>query len=249
MSMFVFPVFPVFPITSFPSPSLHSSVPPPLSIFSQQQIFIWWFTQGLCSPGCQQPKSFSAKSRWFPGCILPRFPPVEGAKRCSHTLLDGSHPGPTEKKFSAKTQVTFFTKNMFTSWFLSISTLVQLCKSSLVDYTLRTKVLSLSGISSGMVVLTSTMADRGMLTLGFEDFKKNNESAYTLDKIFCWTVSDKNIKLMCQTDKPWKPHKCLYKCISIVYITKEKKTDGGIPGWGYMDWPIKLLLSTAVRNS
>lgn len=35
--------------------------------------------------------------------------------------------------------------------------------------TFRTKVLSLSGISSGMVVLTSTMADRGMLTLGFED--------------------------------------------------------------------------------
>lgn len=35
--------------------------------------------------------------------------------------------------------------------------------------TLRTKVLSLSGISSGMVVLTSTMAVRGMLTLGFED--------------------------------------------------------------------------------
>lgn len=35
--------------------------------------------------------------------------------------------------------------------------------------TLRTKVLSLSGISSGMVVRTSTMADRGMLTLGFED--------------------------------------------------------------------------------
>lgn len=35
--------------------------------------------------------------------------------------------------------------------------------------TLRTNVLSLSGISSGMVVLTSTMADRGMLTLGFED--------------------------------------------------------------------------------
>lgn len=35
--------------------------------------------------------------------------------------------------------------------------------------TLRTNVSSLSGISSGMVVLTSTMADRGMLTLGFED--------------------------------------------------------------------------------
>lgn len=35
--------------------------------------------------------------------------------------------------------------------------------------TLSTNVLSLSGISSGMVVLTSTMADRGMLTLGFED--------------------------------------------------------------------------------
>jgi len=35
--------------------------------------------------------------------------------------------------------------------------------------TFRTNVLSLSGISSGMVVLTSTVADRGMLTLGFED--------------------------------------------------------------------------------
>lgn len=35
--------------------------------------------------------------------------------------------------------------------------------------TLSTNVLSLSGISSGMVVRTSTMADRGMLTLAFED--------------------------------------------------------------------------------
>lgn len=35
--------------------------------------------------------------------------------------------------------------------------------------TLRTKVLSLSGISRGIVVLTSTTADRGMLTLGLED--------------------------------------------------------------------------------
>lgn len=63
------------------------SPPSPLfSIFSQQQIFIWWFTRGLCSPGCQQPRSFSAASRWFPGCTLPRFPPVEAAKHCDHTL-------------------------------------------------------------------------------------------------------------------------------------------------------------------
>lgn len=42
--------------------------------------------------------------------------------------------------------------------------------------TLRTKVLSLSGISSGMVVLTSTMADRWMLTLGFEDWTQDKHS-------------------------------------------------------------------------
>ena len=34
--------------------------------------------------------------------------------------------------------------------------------------TFRTKVLSLSGISNGMVVRTSMMADSGMLTLGLE---------------------------------------------------------------------------------
>lgn len=70
-------------IPSAPSPPLHPSL---LSILGQQQIFIWWFTRGLCSPGCQQPRSFSAASRWFPGCTLPRFPPVEAAKNCSHTL-------------------------------------------------------------------------------------------------------------------------------------------------------------------
>lgn len=65
------------PIHSFPS-SL-------LSIFRQQQIFIWRFTRDLCSPGCQQPRSFSAASRWFPGCTLPRFPPVEAAEHWDHT--------------------------------------------------------------------------------------------------------------------------------------------------------------------
>lgn len=55
----------------------------PLSIFSQQQIFIWWFTRGLCSPGCQQPTSFSAASRWFPGYTLPRFPPAGAAQTLS----------------------------------------------------------------------------------------------------------------------------------------------------------------------
>lgn len=59
---------------------------PPLSIFSQQQIFIWWFTPGLCSPECQQPRSFSAASQWFPGCTRPHFPPVEAAKQLDHTL-------------------------------------------------------------------------------------------------------------------------------------------------------------------
>lgn len=63
------------------SPSLRSSL---LSVLSQQQIFIRWFTPGLCSPGCQRPRSFSAASRWFPGCTLPRFPPVEAAK---HTVI------------------------------------------------------------------------------------------------------------------------------------------------------------------
>lgn len=75
---------PPFPVHSFLRPRFRPSLL--LSIFSQQQIFIWWFTRGLCSPGCQQPTSFSAASRWFPGCILPRFPPVEAAKNCSHTL-------------------------------------------------------------------------------------------------------------------------------------------------------------------
>ncbi len=37
--------------------------------------------------------------------------------------------------------------------------------------TFSTNVLSLSGISRGMVVLTSTIADRGMLTLGLDDYK------------------------------------------------------------------------------
>lgn len=45
-----------------------------------------------------------------------------------------------------------------------------LCTNICVFPTLRTNVLSLSGISSGMVVRTSTMADKGMLTLGFEDY-------------------------------------------------------------------------------
>lgn len=38
--------------------------------------------------------------------------------------------------------------------------------------TFRTKVLSLSGISKGMVVRTSMMADSGMLTLGLEAWQK-----------------------------------------------------------------------------
>lgn len=51
---------------------------------------------------------------------------------------------------------------------------VQLCRGNCrFVSTLRTKVLSLSGISRGMVVLTSTMADRGMLTLGFEDYSRH----------------------------------------------------------------------------
>lgn len=51
--------------------SYASSLPP------KRQIFIWWFTQGLCSLECRQPRSFSAVSQWSPGCTLPRFPPVE----------------------------------------------------------------------------------------------------------------------------------------------------------------------------
>lgn len=35
--------------------------------------------------------------------------------------------------------------------------------------TLSTNVLSLSGISRGIVVLTSTIADKGTLTFGLED--------------------------------------------------------------------------------
>lgn len=47
--------------------------------------------------------------------------------------------------------------------------------------TFSTKVLSLSGISKGMVVRTSMMADSGMLTLGLEAWekKKKNESKQT----------------------------------------------------------------------
>lgn len=41
--------------------------------------------------------------------------------------------------------------------------------------TFRTKVLSLSGISNGMVVRTSMMADSGMLTLGLEAWEKKNK--------------------------------------------------------------------------
>ena len=41
--------------------------------------------------------------------------------------------------------------------------------------TFRTKVLSLSGISNGMVVRTSMMADSGMLTLGLEAWKKKKK--------------------------------------------------------------------------
>lgn len=36
-------------------------------------------------------------------------------------------------------------------------------------------MLSLSGISSGMVVRTSMMADSGMLTLGLEAWEKQNQ--------------------------------------------------------------------------
>jgi len=36
-------------------------------------------------------------------------------------------------------------------------------------------VLSLSGISNGMVVRTSMMADSGMLTLGLEAWKKKKK--------------------------------------------------------------------------
>lgn len=38
-----------------------------------------------------------------------------------------------------------------------------------------TKVLSLSGISKGMVVRTSMMADSGMLTLGLEAWEKKEK--------------------------------------------------------------------------
>mgnify|MGYP001857196205 CR=1 FL=1 len=41
--------------------------------------------------------------------------------------------------------------------------------------TFSTKVLSLSGISKGMVVRTSMMADSGMLTLGLEAWEKKEK--------------------------------------------------------------------------
>lgn len=102
----------VSPPSPFPptlSPPLHPSL---LSIFRQQQIFIWWFTRGLCSPGCQQPRSFSAASQWFPGCTLPRFPPVEAAKHWDHTLFKGPRQG-TEHASSLIFQQPVFVQQLY----------------------------------------------------------------------------------------------------------------------------------------
>ena len=78
-------VGPSSPVPTHPFPSFPT-------IFRQQQIFIWQFTRGLCSPGCRQPRSFSAASQWFPGCTLPHFPPVEEAKHWDHTLSSVQRP-------------------------------------------------------------------------------------------------------------------------------------------------------------
>lgn len=159
-------MLPLLPPSHSPfSPLSPSLCPSLLSIPSQQQIFIWWFTQGLCSPGCQQPRSSSAASRWFPGCTLPRFPPVEAAKHCDHTLSSVQRTTSAYRAGRAHFPTTCYCIVIISETEAGV---FSGCKMD-VALTLRTKVLSLSGISSGMVVLTSTMADRGMLTLGFED--------------------------------------------------------------------------------
>lgn len=126
--------------------------PHPPTIFRQQQIFIWPLTPGLCSPGCRQPRSSSAASRWFPGCTRPRFPPAGAAEvtrqRRTQERVRATEALPVQQARSCPGHRG---------------------QSRVRLPTLSTKVLSLSGISSGMVVLTSTMADRGMLTLGFDD--------------------------------------------------------------------------------
>lgn len=49
-----------------------------------------------------------------------------------------------------------------------------------VGLTLSTNVLSFSGISRGMVVRTSMMADRGMLTLGLEAWEARGKGSETV---------------------------------------------------------------------
>ncbi len=62
--------------------------------------------------------------------------------------------------------------------------------------TFSTNVLSLSGISRGMVVLTSTIADRGMLTLGLDDYKHKSH-AIQIHTLYRMTFSDIDIQ--------WRP--------------------------------------------
>lgn len=80
------------------SPLIHPpfplSLPSSLLLQSTTNIYLPLFTRGLCSPGYQPPRSFSAESRWFPGCILPHFLPVNGAKHTSHTLCSVHYTQP-----------------------------------------------------------------------------------------------------------------------------------------------------------
>lgn len=143
----------------------------PSSVFSQQQIFICQFTRGLCSPGYQQPRSFSAESRWFPGCTPPHSPPVKAAKNISHTL-SSVHCIISQLCLFCKWPVLQLKVTSvlprFSPFWGHFKRLGWRKRGAWAGRTFRTKVLSLSGISSGMVVLTSTIAERGMLTLGFE---------------------------------------------------------------------------------